>query len=100
MDFIHKEIIIMKVEKCKNCSYYTAYYTQCSSFYSRTSKGFCRKNNQQQKELDTCENFKDNGKITAMREERLFEALEWSLKSINDIAQILKEKADKKNPIS
>jgi len=42
--------------------------------------------------LETCEDFRSNEQKEKMREERLFEKLEQSLESINEINQILREK--------
>jgi len=86
----------MKVEKCKNCSYYAVYYKRCTSHYSKLSHGYCRKKQAPQKQSDTCGDFRDSQDLDKQREERLLKNLEWSLKSINDMSQILKEKIKEK----
>ena len=84
----------MKTEKCKNCTYYVAYYEQFSSGYARLNHGFCQKHSRPQKQADTCETFKSSEQKEKRREERRFDYLEQALTSINEIAQILKEKQD------
>jgi len=91
----------MKVEKCRNCIYYTAYYMRWSSCYDKLNNGSCSKFKQPQKEFDTCYCFKSNDVREKSREKQLFASLELALKSINDIALILKEKErDKEDFIS
>ncbi|MCL2556417.1 MAG: hypothetical protein FWE03_05330 [Firmicutes bacterium] len=82
----------MKTQKCKNCTYYTAYYKQWAACYSRLNNGFCTKHNKHQTQVKTCEDFKSNERKKRVREKILFEALAQSINSINDIAQILKER--------
>ena len=82
----------MKTQKCKNCTHYTAYYKKWSASFERLNKGFCAKHQKPQIQSETCEDFKSNEQKEKRREERLFDYLEFSLKSINEIAQILKEK--------
>ena len=89
----------MKKEVCKNCTYYSAYYKQWSSHYTRLDKGFCSKHQKIIKQYEICEDFKSNELKEKMREKRRMDALEQALISINEIAQILKEKqSDKLNP--
>ena len=82
----------MKVEKCKNCTYYTAYYEQFSSGFVKLGHGYCSKQKQQQKQFDTCEQFKNNEQKEKWKEKRRLAILDEALNSINEIAQILKEK--------
>ena len=82
----------MRVQKCKNCTYYSAYYKKWSSHFGRLNNGFCSKHQKPQKHLNSCEDFRSNEQKEKMREERLFEKLEQSLTSIYEINQILKEK--------
>ena len=82
----------MKSQKCKNCTYYTAYYKKWHANFGRLNNGFCTKHQKHQTQFETCENFKSSEQKEKMREERLFDSLEQSLKSINEISQILKEK--------
>jgi len=80
----------LKTQKCKNCAFY--YYKQWSSFYSRLNHGFCIKHKKPQTQSETCEDYKSNEQKEKTREEKLFSSLEYALKSINEIAQILKER--------
>jgi len=82
----------MKAEKCKNCTFYSAYYLRWSSHYGRLNNGFCSKQQKPQTQFETCEDFKNNEAKEKSREERRFIALEQALASINEIAQILKKK--------
>ena len=82
----------MKVEKCKNCTYYTAYYEQFSSGFARLGHGYCSKQKQQQKQFDSCEQFKSNEQMKKWKEKRRLAILDEALNSIIEIAQILKEK--------
>jgi len=82
----------MKSQKCKNCTHYSAYYKQWSGSYGRLNNGFCSKHQKAQTQFETCENFLSSGQKEKIREKRLLIQLEQSLISINEIAQILKEK--------
>ena len=82
----------MKSQKCKNCTYYTAYYKKWAASYGRLNNGFCTKHRKPQIQFEACEDFKSDEQKEKMREGRLFSSLEQSLKSINEIAQILKDK--------
>ena len=82
----------MKVQKCTNCTYYSAYYLQWSNCYGKLNHGFCSKQQKPQTQFEACEDFKSNEAKEKRREERLFDSLERALESINGIAQILKEK--------
>ena len=84
----------MNSEYCKNCTFYTAYYKQWASGYGRLNNGFCAKHQKQQTQFETCECFKSNEQKEIHREKRRMLALEQALESINEIAQILKEKDD------
>jgi len=86
----------MLSQKCKNCTFYTAYYKQWASGYGKLNHGFCSKRQQPQTQFETCEDFKSNDIKEKRREERLFLSLEQALESINDIALILKEKENEK----
>jgi len=82
----------MRIQNCKNCTYYSSYYKQWSDCYSRLNHGFCSKHEKPKIQNETCGNFKSGEQKEKRREERLFSSLERSLESINQIAQILKEK--------
>ena len=86
----------MLSQKCKNCTFYSAYYKQWSSGYGKLNNGFCSKHQKFQTQFETCEHFKSNEIKEKRREERLFTSLEQALEAINDIAQILKEKENEK----
>ena len=89
----------MQSQKCKNCTYYTAYYKQWSSGYGRLSNGYCSRCEKLRTQYETCENFKSNALKEKRREERLFVYLECALESINEIVQILREKENEKHSI-
>ena len=82
----------MKSQKCKNCSYYTAYYRKWSSSFEKLTHGACSKHKSPKTQSEVCDDFKSSEQKERKREERLFISLEQSLESINQIAQILKEK--------
>jgi len=82
----------MKVEKCKNCTFYSAYYQQWSDHYGRLNHGFCSKHQKSQTQFEFCQNFISNEQKEKRREERLLFSLEQASKSINEIAVILNEK--------
>jgi len=77
---------------CKNCTFYSAYYKQYSSGFGKIDHGYCSKQQQPISQHETCENFKSNEAKEKSREERRLVALDQALESINEIAQILKEK--------
>ena len=81
----------MKSQICKNCTYYTAYYKKWSACFGILNNGFCTKRRRPQTQFEACEDFKSSDQKEKRRKERLFDFLEYSLKSINEIAQILKE---------
>ena len=85
----------MKVQKCCNCTFYSAYYKQWASGYGKMETGYCQKHNATQKRYHACEDFKSNEQKEVRREKMRFDALDQALQSINDIAHILKEN-DKK----
>jgi len=87
----------MKIQNCRNCTYYSAYYKQWSDGYSRLNNGFCSKLNKPQIQFETCEDFKSSEQKEKSREERRLVALDSALTSINEIAQILKEKGRDKS---
>ena len=82
----------MTAKKCKNCAYYTAYYKQWGDCYGRLNNGFCVKHKRHQTQFETCAEFKSNEEKEKRREKRLFDSLERVLASIDEIAQILREK--------
>jgi len=82
----------MKSQKCKYCTYYSAYYKRWDGQFERLANGFCVKHQKQQIQIETCDGFKSNEEKEKRREERLFVSLEQSLSSISEITQILKEK--------
>jgi hypothetical protein len=82
----------MKTEKCKNCMHYTAYYKQWASSFGRLNNGFCSRHQKPQAQLEACEDFKSNEQKEKRRDELRLKHLEQALESINEIAQILKEK--------
>lgn len=82
----------MKSKICKNCAYYSAYYQKWSDSFGKLNKGSCSKRNISQTQFETCENFRDNEQLEKMRYKRTMQSLERALSSINDIAQILKER--------
>ena len=87
----------MKSEKCRCCMYYSADYKQRSSDYSKLSHGFCSKYQKPQINTGFCDQFVSNEKKEKMLEWRRLSELDRALKSINDIAGILKEKAKEEN---
>jgi hypothetical protein len=82
----------MKIQKCDDCVYYSAYYKQWYNSYEKLNHGFCSKIEKPKLHYDSCELFNSNEQIEQSREERRLLALEQALKSINDIANILKDK--------
>ena len=82
----------MTGQKCKNCTYYTAYYKQWANGYGRLSSGYCARQNSPKTQFESCEDFKSNETKEKRRDEKRLEYLEQALKSIVEIAQILKEK--------
>ena len=86
----------MRVEKCKNCAYYTAFYKRWSNHYGRIELGHCSKKKQVQKQLDTCGDFKSNEQKEERKEKMMLEHLERALISIDHISQIMREKEDDK----
>jgi len=85
----------MKTKRCYNCAFYSAYYKQWFDGFHKQSHGFCSKINEPQKQHQSCQYFKDNERREKTQEERLLSHLELSLQSVNQIAQILKEKFDR-----
>ena len=85
----------MNSQKCRDCTFYTAHYKKLAHGFVKQNNGFCRNHQKHQTQYKTCENFKSNEEKEKRREERLFKYLEQSLQSINEIAQILKEKYPK-----
>ena len=86
----------MFCQKCRNCTYYSAYYKQWCSGYGRLNTGYCSKHEKQQTQFETCEDFKSNVQKEKSREKRRMDALEQALESINEIVQILREKENDK----
>jgi len=82
----------MKTQKCKNCAHYSPYYKKWSASFGMLNHGYCAKHKKPQTQRKTCDKFKSGEQIEQRREERLLKCLEQSLDSINEIAQILKEK--------
>ena len=82
----------MLCQKCRNCTFYTAYYKQWASGYGRLNEGFCRKHQKPQTQFETCGDFMSNEKKEEMREKRRLKDLDRAIESINEIAHILKEK--------
>ncbi|MCL2675267.1 MAG: hypothetical protein FWE84_01580 [Firmicutes bacterium] len=82
----------MRSQRCRNCEYYSAYYKQRSSGYEKLNKGFCSKHQKEETQFKTCENFTSNEHREKIKEQLRLDALDGALKSINEIAQILKEK--------
>ena len=82
----------MKKEICKNCTHYAAYYQQRSDSYSRLNHGFCSKHERGQGQYGVCEVFKSNELKENRRQKRMLDSLESALTSINEIAQIIREK--------
>ena len=80
----------MKVEKCKNCTYYTAYYMRWSNHFGRVSRGYCSKKQQVQKQLDTCGDYKSNEQKEERKDNMMLEHLERALISIDHISQIMR----------
>ena len=87
----------MRSQICKNCAFYTAYYKQWAASYGRLNNGFCARCQKPRTQFETCEDFKDNEIKEERREKRMYDSLEQALKSINEIALILKEKEREKN---
>jgi len=81
----------MKLQKCINCAYYTAYYKIQNHGFERSNACACSKHKKVQTQFETCEFFKDNAKKEKTRKDKLFISLEYALKSINEITQILSE---------
>lgn len=86
----------MATGKCRNCTYYTAYYRKYIDFYSRLRHGTCVKHQKVLNERESCEDFKNNEAREKSCEKDLFKSLEKALVSIEQIAMILKEKKDEK----
>ena len=92
IEIIIKEFIIVKKNLCKNCNYYTAYYKKWGAYFGRMNNGFCAKHKKRQTQFEVCNEFRSNEQSEKRREEQLLNSLEQSLESVNQIAQILKEK--------
>jgi len=83
---------IMEKQLCINCTFYSAYYKKWSACFGELNHGFCAKHQKPQKQYETCQEYKSNDQKEKTRHQRLLLSLEQSLTSINEIAQILKQK--------
>lgn len=81
----------MKKQICKNCAYYSAYYKKWSASFGELDHGHCDKLKNDTTRYDTCADFKSNERKELLRKERLLTALETTLSSVTEMAQILKE---------
>ena len=81
----------MLSQKCKNCTFYTAYYKQWAAGYGKLNHGYCSKHEKPQTQFETCGSFLSNAKKERRKEERRLVCLEQALRAIIEIAQILKE---------
>jgi len=88
----------MRAQQCKNCIHYTAYHKKLPASYCRLTNGFCSKHDKQQSQSETFESFVSNEQKEKRDEFILFHSLECALKSIDQIAQILKEKEEDNQP--
>jgi hypothetical protein len=78
---------------CKNCQYYVAYYKQQSSNFVKLNHGHCTTHKKPKGQHGAvCEAFTGKKRIEAVRERLRFKELDRALKSINEIAQILRER--------
>lgn len=82
----------MKKQTCISCTFYNAYYMQFGGSFKKTYNGYCSRSNKIRTKSDSCTDHINN----CIREERTeklrLKNLDKALKSINDIADILKEK--------
>ena len=84
--------LIKRAITCRNCTHYTAYYKRWATRFGKLPRGFCEKQQLPKNHSETCKNFTDNKQKELLREKLLIDCLAQSIKSINEIAQILKEK--------
>lgn len=82
----------MKKERCKYCTFFTAYYRKEASGLCKSSYGFCKTHSKFINQFKNCEHYKSNEQKEKLQEQLRLEALDQALKSINEISQILKEK--------
>lgn len=81
----------MKKQICRNCLHFSVYYKRWGDRFSRLPTGFCCKHDKQQAHLEACENYLENKSKEEQSDLLLFQSLKQALKSVNQIAQILKE---------
>lgn len=81
----------MKIEICKYCHYYSAYYTKGMDCFNNAYFGVCKKHHANKKERDTCDEYKDNGKRNAAQKEFSLTSLLKCCETIRDIKQILED---------
>ena len=84
----------MRKQTCKYCRFYCAYYRKLSASFCSTLKGHCSKQNRLMKDNETCGNFVLNELKEKRNSMLLIYSLENTIASINQIAQILKEKEE------
>ena len=86
----------MNKQICKNCTFYHAYYEKFGSCYGKKSYGYCRNKNfecKETKQNETCEFYLNNEQKEKSRSKRLLKDLERAAKAIDEMSQIIKEKA-------
>jgi len=86
-----------QAQTCKDCSNYLSYYMRDNGGcrYRQLMRGFCSTSLKQKKEDDiSCSNFVHKSQIETKQKQRLVDALEKALYSINPIARILTEKEE------